>query len=118
MIVCQKREVPTQWRVKVKNSHFPIARCGQFEDRVHFLRIGESCGSVPGTRCVKKSVLRFLRGPMRVALEEIVAGYRSHNMTRQERGWKLFLLFPRMLHRGPRGGGIPTAKLLERFGCS
>ena len=63
---------------------------------------------------------RFLRSPyriaMRVALEEIVAGYRSHNMTRQERGWKLFLLLPRMLlHRGPRGGGIPRPKLLERF---
>ena len=67
-----------------------------------------------------KSVPRFLRGPyrlaMRVALEEMVAGYRSHNLTRQERGWKLFLLLPRMLlHRGPRGCGIPRTKLLERF---
>ena len=66
--------------------------------------------------CVMKSVPRFLRGPyriaMRFALEEMVAGYRSHNLTRQERGWKLFLLLPRMsLHRGPRGGGIPRPKL-------
>ena len=37
-------------------------------------------------------------------------------MTRQERGWKLFLLLPRMLlHRSPRGGLIPRAKLLDRF---
>ena len=40
------------------------------------------------------------RGPhriaMRVALEEIVAGYRSHNMTRQQRGWKLAEKFCRV----------------------
>ena len=66
--------------------------------------------------CVMKSVPRFLRSPyriaMRVALGGMVAGYRVHNLTRQERGWK----FPRMLlHRGPKGGGIPRPKLLERF---
>ena len=47
-----------------------------------------------------KSVPRFLRGPFRD----------------QERGWKLFLMIPRMLlHRGPGGGGIPRNKLIARF---
>ena len=69
---------------------------------------------------VMKSVPRFLRGPyrtaMRVALEEIREGGRRDDVTRQERGWKLFLLLPRMLlHRSPRGGLIPRAKLLDRF---
>ena len=70
---------------------------------------------------VMKSVPRFLRGPyrtaMRVALEEIREGGRRDDMTRQERGWKLFLLLQRMLlHRSPRGGLIPRAKLLDRRG--
>ena len=63
-----------------------------------------------------KSVPRFLRGPycisMRVALEEI----NVDDVVRQERGWKLFLLLPRLLlHRAPRGGTIPKSKLLGRF---
>ena len=41
--------------------------------------------------CVMKSVPRFLRGPyriaMRVALEEIVAGYRSHNKDDTSGAW-------------------------------
>ena len=67
-----------------------------------------------------KSVPRFLRGPcrtaMRVALEEIRKRWRRDDMTRQERGWKLFLLLPRMLlHRSPRSRLTPRAKLLDRF---
>ena len=34
----------------------------------------------------------------------------------QNRGWKLFLLLPRlMLHRPPRGGKVHRSKLVERF---
>ena len=34
----------------------------------------------------------------------------------QERGWKLFLMIPRMLlHRGPEGGGIARSKLIAKF---
>ena len=34
----------------------------------------------------------------------------------QERGWKLFLLIPRLLlHRPPRGGLLPKSKLVQRF---
>ena len=49
---------------------------------------------------------------MRVALEEI----KTEDMLRQERGWKLFMLLPRMLlHRPPRGGVVERGKLLKRF---
>ena len=68
---------------------------------------------------VMKSVPRFLQGPyrivMRCALEEMLAGARGHNVEREENGWRLLMLLPRMLlHRPPRGGGIPKHKLLER----
>ena len=63
-----------------------------------------------------KNVPRFLKGPfrnvLRVALEEAT----SVQECRQERGWKLFILLPRMLlHRQPRGGLIPKEKLVQRF---
>ena len=65
-----------------------------------------------------KSVPRHLVGPfrntMRVALEEVSEAAR--NPVQLERGWKLFLLLPRMLlHRPPRGGLISKSKLSERF---
>ena len=48
----------------------------------------------------------------RVALEEI----NVDDVVRQGRGWKLFLLLPRLLlHRAPRGGAIPKSKLLGNF---
>ena len=37
-------------------------------------------------------------------------------VVRQERGWKLLMLLPRLLlHRPPGGGKIPKRKLVERF---
>ena len=70
--------------------------------------------------CVMHTVPRFLRGPFRrtlhVGLEEISEGHRANHARRQERGWKLFLLLPRMLlHRPPRGGLISRTKLVVRF---
>ena len=67
-----------------------------------------------------KSVPRFMRGnhriAMRTVLEEICAGERTGEEARAERGWKLFILLPRMLlHRPARGGHIPRAKLISRF---
>ena len=52
---------------------------------------------------------RFLWGSFRVALkvvlEEVLSGQSRRDIAQQERGWKLFLLLPRMLlHRSPRGG--------------
>ena len=53
---------------------------------------------------------------LKVALEEIRVGHSTRNMQRQERGWKLFLLLPRMLlHRSPRGDPISKDKLVGRF---
>ena len=65
---------------------------------------------------VMKSIPHFLRGPFRnallMALEEVCAV----EGIRRERGWKLFLLLPRLLlHRPPRGGTIPKHKLVARF---
>ena len=69
---------------------------------------------------VMKIVPRFLWGSFRIALkvaiEEILNGAARRNMVQQERGWKLFLLLPRMmLHRSPRGGLIGREKLISRF---
>ena len=52
-----------------------------------------------------KSVPYFLRGgyraAVRLALEEIVSGWDSDDVVKQERGWKLFFLPPRMLLSRP-----------------
>ena len=69
---------------------------------------------------VMKTVPRFLWGSFRIALkvaiEEILNGAARRNVVQQERGWKLFLLLPRMmLHRSPRGGLIGREKLVSRF---
>ena len=51
-----------------------------------------------------------------MALEEVAAGSAANDRLRQERGWKLFLILPRMLlHRPPRGGLLGKEKLLARF---
>ena len=48
-----------------------------------------------------QNVPRFLRGPfrrsVRVALEEILKGARTNDAATEEKGWKVFLLLPRML---------------------
>ena len=67
-----------------------------------------------------KAVPRFLTGPFRnalnIALTEATVGNRVQDLARQERGWKLFLLLPRLLlHRRPRGGVISRDKLQLRF---
>ena len=42
-----------------------------------------------------------LRGGFRVAIDEVVAGRESGDRNREERGWKLFFLVPRMLLHRP-----------------
>ena len=65
---------------------------------------------------VMKSVPYCLKGPFRNALRLALEEASSEDVVRQERGWKLFLLIPRMLlHRPPRGGLISKEKLRERF---
>ena len=66
---------------------------------------------------VMKSVSRFLHGPFRnalkLAMEEVLV---SRDPLRQERGWKVLILLPRMLlHRPPGGGYISRGKLIARF---
>ena len=61
---------------------------------------------------VMKSVPRFLagafRGALKAGLQEICKGRAANNVVVEERGWKLFLLIPRLLlWRPPRGGLVP-----------
>ena len=67
-----------------------------------------------------RSVPKFLHGQFRnvlkQALEEATWGNYRQDEARQERGWKLFVLLPRMLlHRDPGGGLISKTKLRARF---
>ena len=56
------------------------------------------------------------RSAMRVALAEIDQGRSEEDVTRSSRGWKLFLLLPRLLlHKPPRGGLVPKKQLQHRF---
>ena len=69
---------------------------------------------------VMKTVPGFLQGPyrqaMHVALDEICVGLDRSDTVRQERGWKLLMLLPRMLLQRPaRGGLIAKDKLSRRF---
>ena len=67
-----------------------------------------------------KSVPGFMKGAyqsaMRIALAEIDE-QRNHNVvSRISRGWRLFLVLPRLLlHKPPRGGKIPKAQLHRRI---
>ena len=67
-----------------------------------------------------RTIPRFLWGSFRVALKvamaEVSSGQSSRDVLRQERGWKMLLLLPRLLlHRSPRGGPISRAKFFGRF---
>ena len=67
-----------------------------------------------------KAVLRFLTGlsknAVNIALTEATVGNRVQDLARQERGWKLFLLLPRLLlHCRPWGGVSSRDKLQFRF---
>ena len=55
------------------------------------------------------------KAAMRLAIDEVADGVAVHDEAKQERGWKLFLLLPRMLQRPSRGGLVPKSKLLERL---
>ena len=69
---------------------------------------------------VMRSAPSFFRGAlrttMRVALTEFVKGTDEQSNVRMMRGWKLFLLFPRLLLLKPlRGGLVPKKTLEARF---
>ena len=53
---------------------------------------------------------------MRLALQEIVSGMEIQHQLRISRGWKLFVLLPRiLLFRPARGGKVPKNQLLDRL---
>ena len=63
-----------------------------------------------------RTIPKFLRGSYRNALRVVMEEALHPLEARRTRGWKLFLLLPRMLlHRPPRGGNIPKRKLAQRF---
>ena len=69
---------------------------------------------------VMRSPPRFLcggkRAAMRLALPEMLNGADREDDIAQCRGWKLFLLLPRLLlFRPPRGGLIPKQQLQNRL---
>ena len=65
-------------------------------------------------RSVPVVMLGSFKAAMRLAIDEVADGVAAHNEAKQERGWKLFLLLPRMLlQRPPRGGLVPKSKLQE-----
>ena len=70
---------------------------------------------------VMRSVPSFLRGAfrttMRVALTELVKGIDEQSNVRMTRGWKLFLLLPRLLHK-PVRGELPRRLSRPDFTCS
>ena len=67
-----------------------------------------------------QSVPHILRGAFRMALsvacQEILDGMEANSEVRTVRGWKLFLVLPRMmLFRPDRGGPVSRKKLEARF---
>ena len=62
--------------------------------------------------CLMKTLLRFLKGPYRIALRTPLEEINVEDLGWQERGWKLFLVLPwLLLHRGRRGDTIDKQKL-------
>ena len=64
-------------------------------------------------RVVPHVVRGDFRLAIRAALEEIIARHEMHSDVRIGRGWKLLMLFPRMLLNRPRRGGHIRHRQLE-----
>ena len=65
---------------------------------------------------VMKTVPHFLRGPYRSAMRLAMGEALQDSEQRRERGWKLFLMLPRLLLFRPcRGGNVHKEKLSKRF---
>ena len=65
---------------------------------------------------ILRSVPKFLHSPFKNALKMALEECLSSEQLRQERGWKLRMLLPRMLlHRPPGGGLLPKSRLVGRF---
>ena len=53
-----------------------------------------------------KKVPKFLKGPFRNALKFAMEKAITRDEVRQSRGWKLFMMLPRLLPHRPPGGGL------------
>ena len=73
-----------------------------FERRAHVMRV------------VPHVMRAAFCSAIRAACDEIFSGLSLGDITRQERGWKLFLLLPRMLLCRPRRGWFVPRKDLEQ----
>ena len=83
-------------------------------DRIHLPDVFRRRATV--MRVPRKMFRGAYCAALRLAMNEVRVGRREFNVLKQERGWKLFLLIPRLLlHRPARGGLIPRRKLRERF---
>ena len=78
----------------------------EFHQRPHTMR------SVPFTMRVCLTGVQC-KGP----LDEIIEGRHRRNVVKEERGWKLFFLIPRLLLFKPaaRGGGVSRSQLEDRL---
>ena len=86
---------------------------------LRFLDDVDLCETFAQRAAVMKNIPKFLWGSFRVALrlplEEISIGSTQNDWVRQVRGWKMFLVLPRLLlHRPPRGK-VGREKLVSRF---
>ena len=66
--------------------------------------------------CIMKSVPKFFKGPYRKAMRVAMDGANCGVPARQEGGWKLFVLLPRLLlFRHARGGNLGKEKFAKRY---
>ena len=66
-------------------------------------------------RSIPKFMRGVFRGAMKVGLFETTKGRAANNLHVESRGWKLFMLLPRLLlFRPPRGGLVPKGGLKKR----
>ena len=67
-------------------------------------------------KAIPKFVKAVFRSAIKVSLQAIARGREMNDVVVETRGWKLFLLLPRLiLSRPPRGGVIPRGRLQERM---
>ena len=50
------------------------------------------------------------RSALRTALDEVIGGYELGSVSHMTRGWKLFMLLPRLLLHWPSRGGMVAKK--------
>ena len=102
--------------VEEEDLELPLPRGAAVRDALIALDEVDPCRMFEQRASVMKGVPKFLRGPFRNALKFALQEATAQDVMRQTRGWKLFMMLPRMLlHRSPGGGHISKSKLEARF---